>query len=86
MARSTLGADEAAHLVHAVGDAGGEVVLVLPLEAGGQQLGRLVLGPRRGSLEYTAQDQARLAATVALVADAPCTAHAPTPGRLVFTQ
>jgi hypothetical protein len=81
-----LGAGEAAHLVHAVGDTNGEVCLVLPLEASGRELGRLVLGPRRAGLEYTPQDQARLAATVALVADALYTAHAPTPLRLALTR
>ncbi len=70
-----LGAAEDERLVHAVGIAQGAAALSLPLEAGGTHLGRLVLGPRRAGVDYTAQDQARLETTVALVADALYSAH-----------
>ncbi len=71
-----LGAAEEEQLIHAVGIAQGAAALSLPLEAEGQHLGRLVLGPRRAGIDYIAQDQARLETTVALVADALYSAHA----------
>jgi hypothetical protein len=66
---------------HTIGEWTGAGVLDLPLETAGLRLGRLVLGPRRRNVEYTAQDREILQATVTLVADAIGTAKVPVTGR-----